>query len=240
MILTAMSANTIPAAILAFALDAPEGRVLSPKEFLHIGNRTAVDQALSRLSKEGLLIRVDRGAYVAPLRSQSGSRPPSADKVVESLAALSGELIARDGAWSAVDMGLVAREDVVPGYVTSGRSRTLLLGGGEIVLKHAPAWMLTLGSEPPGAAVRAIAWLGPDAVEPTLARVRCALSSSDWLTLVACRAALPSWMAHAIGESNARTSVKQRLRRRALPAAGSGKPASAKAMSLADVLSKQI
>ena len=66
MILTSGIMKTIPEAILAHAHGSPEGRVLSPKEFLHMGNRTAVDQALSRLSRDGHLIRVDRGAYVAP------------------------------------------------------------------------------------------------------------------------------------------------------------------------------
>lgn len=242
MILTIMAMNTVPAAILAFALDAPEGRVLSPKEFLHMGNRTAVDQALSRLYRDGHLIRVGRGAYVAPLRGRGGSRAPSANKVVESLAALSGELIARDGAWSAVELGLAARGEVVQGYVTSGRSRTLLLGEVEVVLKHAPAWMLMLGNGLPGAAIRAIAWLGPEAAESSLRRVRGLLSSSDWSALLACRAALPSWLAHAIGEFNEQRSIERPAQRGVNTAAGSGngRAAASKAMPLVNVLSKQI
>ena len=166
-----------------------------------MGNRTAVDQALSRLSREGHLIRVDRGAYVAPVQGRAGSRLPSTDKVVESLAAHLGELVAPDGVASAMAFGLDEQRPMARGYVTSGRSRTLLLGGVEVALRHAPAWMLTLGNGPAGAAVRAMAWLGPDVVDKALAKIRLSLSSSEWLTLVACRAALPSWMARAIGES---------------------------------------
>lgn len=172
-----------------------------------MGNRTAVDQALSRLSRDGRLIRVGRGAYVAPVQGRTGCRPPSPEKVVQSLATLSGELVALDGAASAVAFGLAEQGLTAPRYVTSGRSRTLRLGEVEVILQHAPAWMLTLGSGPTGSAVRAMAWLGPNAVVKALAMIRLTLSSSEWLTLVACRAALPSWMARAIGESAAQGSL---------------------------------
>lgn len=215
--------TTVPEAILAYANGSPEGQILSPKEFLHLGTRTAVDQALSRLAREGHLIRVDRGAYVAPVQDQTGCRPPLAEKVIESLAALSGELIALDGASSAMALGLAECGQVVPeGYVTSGRSRTLLLGGVDVPLQHAPAWMLALGGGPAGAAVRAMAWFGADAVDKTLAKVRRSLSSSEWVTLVACRAALPSWMARAIGESDARGAPLREAFKRVPAPAGSG------------------
>jgi hypothetical protein len=42
---------TLPEFILLHAKSLPEGGVLSPKEFLHMGSRDAVDQALSRLTK---------------------------------------------------------------------------------------------------------------------------------------------------------------------------------------------
>lgn len=44
-----------------------EGGLLSPKEFLHLGTRAAIDQTLTRLTKEGLLLRVGRGVYALPV-----------------------------------------------------------------------------------------------------------------------------------------------------------------------------
>ncbi|MDR6728462.1 DUF6088 family protein [Delftia lacustris] len=205
--------KTISETILEYAHSVPEGRVLSPKEFLHMGNRTAVDQALSRLSREGHLIRVDRGAYVAPVRRGGGSRPPSAKKVIESLAALSGELIAPDGASSAMVFGLAKQGWAAPCYVTTGRSRILTLGEVEVVLRHSPAWMLVLANEPAGAAVRVMAWLGPEDTSKALPKIRRSLSSSEWMSLVACRASLPSWMARAVGESDLQEIPGRQLRR---------------------------
>lgn len=209
--------KTLPETILAHAHGAPEGQVLSPKQFLHLGSRMAIDQALSRLARAGHLIRIGRGTYVAPVREMGDCRPPLTAKVVESLAALSGELIVPDGATSAILLGLTKRRVVSSVYLTSGRSRRLALGGLEVTLRHAPAWMLTLGKGAAGAAVRAMAWLGPHVVDKAIGEIRSSLSSSEWLVLVSCRAALPSWMARAIGKYAASSSQEQLLGCRSRP-----------------------
>jgi hypothetical protein len=59
-------------------------RVLSPKEFQHLGSRVAVDQAFSRLSRAGKLLRVTRGTVV-PVSSRFGSRAPAPEKVVKAM-----------------------------------------------------------------------------------------------------------------------------------------------------------
>ena len=51
-----------------------------------------------------------------------------------------------------------------------------------------------------GAAVRALAWMGPSHVHESVAALRRTLPPSEWQTLTSARAALPSWMARAIGE----------------------------------------
>ena len=70
-----MPTNTLPESIVSHARSLPEGGVLSPKEFLHLGSRVAVDQAFSRLVKAGKLLRVVRGTYVAPVSGRFGTRP---------------------------------------------------------------------------------------------------------------------------------------------------------------------
>lgn len=201
MILTDIIMKTLPETILAYAHASSEGQILSPKELLHMGNRTAIDQALSRLARSKLLIRVGRGAYVLPTRGLNCCEQAFIDKVITSYTAHSGELIAPDGAACAATLGLGTQGQISYGYVTSGRSRTLQLGKVELALQHAPAWMLTHGSSPTGTAVRAMAWMGPDMADEALAVIRKSLSVSDWQAFVTCRALLPSWMARAIGAS---------------------------------------
>jgi hypothetical protein len=192
--------TTLPETILLHAQSLPEGGVLSPKEFLHLGGRAAVDQAFSRLTKEGKLLRVGRGAYVNPVSSRFGTRAPAPEKVVESLAAQSGETVTPHGAIAANALGLTQQVPIREVYLTSGRTRKLKLGRSEVLVKHVPRWMLALGTGQAGAAVRALAWMGPAHVSESLATLHRTLPNSEWRALASARSALPSWMARAIGE----------------------------------------
>lgn len=192
--------KSLPESILFHAQSLPEGGVLSPKEFLHLGNRAAIDQALSRFAREGKLLRVSRGTYVMPVSSRFGSRAPAPEKVVLALAAQNGDVVTPHGANAANALGLTQQVPIREVYLTSGRTRKLKLGKSEVTVKHAPRWMLTLGTSEAGTAVRALAWLGPTHVRESLASLHRTLSSTEWQTLTSARAALPSWMARAIGE----------------------------------------
>lgn len=196
--------TTLPESILLHAQSLSEGGVLSPKVFLHLGGRAAVDQALSRLTKEGKLLRVSRGTYVAPVSSRFGTRAPAPEKVVEALAAQSGDVVTPHGASAANALGLTQQVPIREVYLTSGRTRRLKLGRSEVMVKHVPRWMLALGTGPAGAAVRALAWMGPTHVSESLATLHRTLPASEWRALASARAALPSWMARAIGEEAVR------------------------------------
>lgn len=196
--------NTLPETILQQARSLPEGGVLSPKEFLHLGSRSAVDQAFSRLARVGKLLRVARGAYSTPVSSRFGSRAPAPEKVIQALAEQSGEIVVPHGASAANTLGLTQQVPIREVYLTSGRTRKLKLGRSEVLVKHAPRWMLALGTRQAGAAVRALAWIGPTHADQSLASLRRTLPPSEWQALTSARATLPGWMAQAIGKEAAR------------------------------------
>lgn len=196
--------SSLPETILLHSQSLSEGGVTSPKEFLHLGSRAAIDQALSRLTKEGKLLRVARGTYVTPVSSRFGVRAPAPEKVVEALAAQNGELIAAHGASAANTLCLTQQAPVRQVYLTSGPGRKLKFGSAEVLLKHVPRWMLALGTDPAGAAVRALAWRGPTHADTSLAKLRQTLPLGEWQTLAASRVALPLWMSRAIGAEAAR------------------------------------
>ena len=151
-----------------------------------------------------MLLRAGRGTYVAPVASRFGTRAPAPQMVVESLAAQSGEAMAQHGATAANALGLTQQVPIREVYLTSGRTRKLKLGRSEVLVKHVPRWMLALGSGPAGAAVRALAWMGPTHASESLATLHRTLPAAEWLALASSRAALPSWMARAIGEETTR------------------------------------
>jgi hypothetical protein len=61
--------HTTTTQILTRIRAAGRGSVLTPKQFLDIGSRAAVDQTLSRLVRRGVLQRIGRGLYHYPKRS---------------------------------------------------------------------------------------------------------------------------------------------------------------------------
>ena len=195
--------NTLPETILRHAQSLPEGGVLSPKEFLHVGSRAAIDQAFSRLAMAGKLLRVSRGTYAAPVSGRFGPRAPAAGRVVEAMAEQRGEIIVPHGASAANCLGLTRQVPIREVYLTSGRTRRLKFGRSEVLVKHAPGWMLALGARPAGAAVRALAWIGPAQAAESVEALRRTLPPSEWNALASARGALPGWMAEAISKEAA-------------------------------------
>ena len=181
---------------LAAAL--PEGAAICPGTCLHLGTRAAVDQALSRLARSGRLMRICYGVYMRPIETRYGVRPPSTGKVIESLAALWGDVIVPSGGSAANYLGLTTQVPVRLVLLTSGPDRTLQLAGRTIVLRHAPRWLLVAPGRLAGMVVRALAWMGPNEVDEALTRLAPRIGPQDIKELAGLRAVLPSWIAKQV------------------------------------------
>ncbi|WP_419256072.1 DUF6088 family protein (plasmid) [Caulobacter sp. ErkDOM-YI] len=186
--------------ILEHSRTVPEGALLTAKGLLHLGQRAAVDQALSRLARRGKLLRAGRGLYVRPVESRFGARAPTTEKVVAGLAELRGETVASHGAAAANALGLTSQVPVRSVYLTSGPSRTLRLGRQSVEMRHAPAWQLVLAGRPAGEILRALAWLGPSKAEGALVTLRRTLPASDLQALAKAAPLLPSWLAQQVSQ----------------------------------------
>lgn len=169
-----------------------EGTLISAKTLLNLGSRAGVDQALSRLARRGELLRVNRGVYVLPVTGRFGKRPPSEEKVIESLTTQRRELVTPSSAAAANALGLTTQVPVRPIYLTSGRSRNLTLGKLNVELRHAPSWQLGQGHG--GEIVRALFWAGPERVEETVATLSSKIPPSEFAHIIQSISNLPSWM----------------------------------------------
>jgi len=187
--------------ILAIAAEHPDGTPLSAKTLLHLGNRAAVDQALSRLVGRKQLVRVGRGVYLRPVSTRFGTRTPSVEQAIEALATQRGEIIVSTGAAAANALGLTTQVPVRSVYLTSGRSRQIQLGAQIVELRRAPRWQLVLANRPAGKAVRALAWLGPEKAETALKTLKRTMSPDAFGELAAAAQQLPTWLAQAIGKT---------------------------------------
>lgn len=187
--------------ILEHSRSVPEGALLNAKGLLHLGQRAAVDQALSRLVRRGRLLRAGRGLHVRPVESRFGARAPTTEKVVAGLAELRGETVASHGAAAANALGLTSQVPVRSVYLTSGPSRTLRLGRQSVEMRHAPAWQLALAGRPAGEILRALAWLGPSKAGGALLTLRRTLPASDLQALAKAAPLLPTWLAQQVSQS---------------------------------------
>ncbi len=198
-----MNATGLPHQIMSQAEALPEGGLLFPNALLHLGNRAAVDQALSRLARSGSLLRVCQGIYTPPVETRFGPRPPSVEKVIASLSELWGETIVPSGSASANALGLTTQVPVRPVYLTSGASHTLHLGTQAVRLQHAPSWQLAAPNRLAGAAIRALAWLGPQEVEENLEAIKRAVPAPDFDEMAHARPLMPSWIARPLSALSA-------------------------------------
>ena len=190
--------------IMEHAEAQPEATPLYAGALLHLGNRAAVNRALSRLAGSKSLFRICRGIYMRPILCRFGVRTPFVGDAMEALTELWGETVVPCGASAANVLGLTTQNPVMMVYYTSGPDRRLFFGAQEIRLRHTPQWKLVSPYRPAGTAVRALAWLGPQEVEEALEQIIPQLSDEDLDELVAARAGMPAWMAEPVSELIAR------------------------------------
>ncbi len=192
--------NSLRTRILQHISTLPEGAVLHPKGLLHLGNRAAVDQSLSRLARSGQLMRVCQGVYVSPVKTRFGTRPPEMEKTIAALSRLWGETIVPSGGSMANALGLTTQIQVKPVYLTSGPNRRLKFGEMTVELRHAPRWQLVSPNRISGDVVRALAWMGPEEVEHCLGEISPRLTQEDIDELAEARAIVPEWIAGPVSE----------------------------------------
>ena len=137
----------------------------TPKDFVDLGSREAVDQALSRLVKAGHLRRVGHGLYDRPRFSSllNSPAPADIDVAVAALARRDGVRIMPDGLLSANQLGVTNAVPAKACYITDGPSRALKIDGRTIHFKHVSPRVMKWTGRPSAPVVQALRWLGPDA-----------------------------------------------------------------------------
>ena len=137
------------------------GWVFTPDSFADLGTRRAVDLALMRHRKSGLIRQLARGLYDYPKTdSQFGPLQPSADDIANALAGRDATRLQPSGAYAANLLGLSPQVPMKVVYLTDGRPRTVQIGKRQIILKNrTPRYMATAGRSS-GLVIQALRHLG--------------------------------------------------------------------------------
>ena len=131
--------TSVPDRIMRRARAGGRGGVFTPSDFLDVAARSAVDQALSRLVKNGKLRRLACGLYDFPkVHPKLGPLSPELpDDVAQALARETGSRVQIAGARAANALGLSTQVPARSTYLTDGPSRRVVLGKRVVDLRHA-------------------------------------------------------------------------------------------------------
>jgi Family of unknown function (DUF6088) len=173
--------------------------VFTPKDFLGLGRRAAIDQALSRLVLRGKLRRIGRGLYDFPRQSKilKGAAPASLDATVQAISRRDRIRVMPNGIAFANALGLTNAVPARPSYISSGRNKIVLVGNRKVYLKHVSQKVIAWADRPGGQFVAAVVWLdkaiasAPD----TIALMRVKLADDVKQDLLQDLDLLPGWMA---------------------------------------------
>jgi hypothetical protein len=175
----------------------PTGEPVTSSEFLMHGTRAAVDHALSRLTRSGLINRLARGVFVRPRVSRYvGPVLPGPEAVARAVASRTGAKVQVSGAEAAVELQLSTQQPLAPVFHTSGPTKRFRMGALDVTLKHVSPRRLALAGRPAGTALAALWYLGKREVdEAVIEHVRRRLSADEFKALLAVAPLQPAWMA---------------------------------------------
>jgi hypothetical protein len=175
------------------------GRVFTPTDFLDLGSRAAVDQALSRLANDGRLRRLTRGLYDYPrVHSRLGSLAPAPDAVASALVRETGSNLQVAGAQAANALGLSTQVPARSVYLTDGPSRRVVLGKRIVDVRHASPKHLVGAGSMAGTVVQAMRHLGPGSLSSVINAAAPRLTASDQRALAKGANQAPAWMRPAL------------------------------------------
>ena len=141
--------------------------VCTPKDFLDLGSRSAVDQALHRLVKSGKLRRVGHGLYDMPSYNPIMKRmaPGRLESAIEAIARRDDVRILPDGLHAANSLRLTLAVAAKNVYQTDGYTRTMKICGRTVEFRHTSPKLMKWAGRPSALVAVALYWRGPQVLQ---------------------------------------------------------------------------
>jgi len=185
----------MPAKIMRRVRARGRGFVVTPADFLDLGSRAAIDQALSRLARRDIIRRLSRGLYDYPrINSRLGPISPGPDAVAQAVARKTSSTVQIAGAHAANALGLSTQVPAHAVYLTDGPSRRVSIGKSVVTLRRASPKHLVAAGSTAGTVVQALRYLGKDAAPAAADMVVHQLSAADHQRLIRDAVLAPGWM----------------------------------------------
>lgn len=111
-------------------------KLYTVRDFAYLNNDGLVTRALSRLGKEGVLIRLSQGLYLYPLRNKFGILRPSIDEIAYAIAEKDNARIIPCGLMALNKLGLSTQVPMNAIYFTDATAREITVGNRKIIFKR--------------------------------------------------------------------------------------------------------
>lgn len=137
------------------------GWVFTTADFLDVGSRSAVDQALSRLAASEVR-RLARGFYDVPTISKYTGNVAPADpqQIMKAIARRDGIKILSDNVVHANGLGFTNAVPAKLIYLTDGPTKSLKIGCWTLRMKHVSPEFMRNATSKSGSLFQALTWLG--------------------------------------------------------------------------------
>lgn len=119
-----------------------ENTLYMVRDFADLNNDGLVTRALSRLEKEGMLVRISQGIYLYPMRNRFGILKPSIDDIAVAIAQKDKAGIIPSGLTALNKLALSTQVTMNAVYLTDATAREIKIGNSTIVLKQLPLFHL--------------------------------------------------------------------------------------------------
>jgi hypothetical protein len=113
-----------------------EGELFTVSDFADLNNAEVVTRTLSRLQKDGTIIRVATGIYTNPKMTRFGLLLPTIDKIANKIADRDKAQIMPTGSTALNLLGLSTQVPMNAVYITNGAKRKVRVGKRNIVFKN--------------------------------------------------------------------------------------------------------
>lgn len=180
---------------MAYVSQRGRGIIFTPKDFLHLGTRPAIDTALSRLAAREDIRRLTRGLYDYPKQHPIlGDLLPSLDDVAKAIAKDSGTTLQISGAKALHLLGLSTQVPAQVLYFTDGHSRDIKIGNAVLKLRHVSNKKLIGAGKKAGLILQAIRHVGKDRLNNTMmTKIANQLTTTDKQNLKQMVRYAPGW-----------------------------------------------
>lgn len=170
--------------------------MFTPGDFLDLGNRRSIDQALFRLHRAGKIRRIARGMYYQPkTHPLLGELLPTIEAIAKALAGRDRIRLQPADAYATNLLGLSEQVPARVVFLTEGPGRSVKVGAATIQLRHTTPRNMAASGRLSGLVIQAFRHLGKEHITPErLAHLRRTIPQAERRKLIRDLPLAPIWM----------------------------------------------